>query len=117
MLRLRFLPTLAVVIIFSSCASTPLMKPGLNKRTVYIDSHPYLAQSIREAIVKGKVIEGMSFDDVRATWGEPDVMSTAEDSKLLAEDEVAWQYNRLFVVPIFVHFTNGVVTYMNDDYK
>ena len=117
MLRLRFLPTLTVVMIFSSCASTPLMKPGLNNRTAYIDNHPYLDQSIREAIVKGKVIKGMSFDDVRATWGEPDEIGTSESSKFLSKGEVVWQYNRLFVVPIFVHFLEGTVVDIHDDYK
>ena len=76
-----------------------------------------LEQQTREAILHAKVIEGMTYEDVRAAWGEPDVISTSEDSNLLADDEVAWQYNRLFVVPIFIHFTKGAVVYINDGYK
>ena len=104
-------------LVFSGCASTPLKKPELNNRKAYVDAHMNLDPSIREAILRAKVIEGMRYDDVRAAWGEPDVISTSEDSNLLADDEVAWQYNRLFVVPIFIHFTKGVVVYINDDYK
>ena len=117
MLRLRFLPTLVVVMIFSSCATTPLILPGLNNRTAYIDSHPYLDQSIREAIVRGKIIKDMTFDAVRATWGEPNVIDNPKDNRFLNAGEVLWQYNRLFLLPIFVTFKNGVVIEINDDYK
>ena len=109
--------TIIGLIIFSSCASTPFRKVELNSRKAYVDAHLYLSQSIKEAIIKGKVIKGMNFDDVKATWGEPDEIGTSEDSEFLSKGEVAWQYNRLFVVPIFLHFTRGVVVDVNDDYK
>ena len=112
-----FILIIAGLMIFSSCASTPLIKVELNSRKAYVDTNVYLSQSIKEAIIKGKVIKGMSFDDVRATWGEPDEIGTAENSKFLSEGEVAWQYNRLFVVPIFVHFLEGTVMDIHDDYK
>ena len=112
-----FILIVVVLITSSSCASVPFKKITLNNRTVYVNEHPNLKESIKDAILKGKVIIGMSFEDVRAVWGEPNEISTAENSKFLKEGESGWQYNRLFVVPIFVHFTNGIVADINDDYK
>ncbi|OGX23954.1 MAG: hypothetical protein A3D10_01675 [Omnitrophica WOR_2 bacterium RIFCSPHIGHO2_02_FULL_48_11] len=112
-----FILIIMVAAMLASCASTPLRKPALDNRKEYVDAHRYLSQTIKEAIIKGKVVKGMTFDDVRATWGEPNEISTPEDNKFMSEGEVMWQYNRLFVVPVFVDFTNGIVRDVADDYK
>lgn len=104
-------------LMFSGCASTPLKKPTLNYRKAYVDAHMDLDQSIREAILHARVIEGMTYEDVRAAWGEPNEIGTAADSKFLSEGEAVWEYNRLFLIPVFVHFSNGIVTQVHDDYK
>ena len=104
-------------LIFSGCASTPLKKPELNIRKAYVDAHMGSAQSIREAILQAKVIEGMTYDDVEAAWGEPNVIETSKDNRFLNEGEVLWQYNRLFLLPIFVTFRNNIVVDVYDDYK
>ena len=118
MIRQRLFSILIIFgLISSGCASTPLRKPGLNNRKAYVDAHMDLTQSIREAILHTRVIEGMTYEDVRAGWGEPNEIGTAADSKFLSEGEVVWEYNRLFLVPIFVHFYKGIVSQVNDDYK
>lgn len=104
-------------LVFSGCASTPFKKPELNNRKIYVDAHMNLDQSIRETILQAKVIVGMTYEDVRATWGEPNVIETTKDNRFLNEGEVLWQYNRLFLLPIFVTFKNSVVTEIYDDYK
>ena len=113
----RLFVVLAWVIMLSSCTSTPFRRPELNSRQTYVDVHRHLNSSIKEAIIKGRVIKGMNFDDVRVTWGEPNEIVTSENTELLKKEEVMWQYNRLFLVPIFVYFTNRIVTEVNDDYK
>ena len=108
---------LAWVIIFSSCVSTPIRRQELSSRQAYINSHFYLNSSIKDAIIKEKVIKGMTFDDVRATWGEPNVIETSIDNKFLNQGEELWLYNRLFLIPIFVHFKEGIVVSVADDVK
>lgn len=118
MTRQRLFSILIVFgLISSGCASTPLRKPTLDNRRAYADAHMNLNQSIREAILHAKVVEGMTYEDVRAAWGDPNEIGTAADSKFLSEGEVVWEYNRLFLVPVFVHFYNGIVAQVHDDYK
>jgi outer membrane protein assembly factor BamE (lipoprotein component of BamABCDE complex) len=40
-------------------------------REAYISGHPELNPKIKEAIIKGEVLEGMTEDEVRASWGTP----------------------------------------------
>lgn len=40
-------------------------------REGYVTAHPELNPKIKEAIIKGKVLEGMTEDEVRASWGSP----------------------------------------------
>ena len=40
-------------------------------REAYISGHPELNPKIKEAIIKGEVLEGMMEDEVRASWGTP----------------------------------------------
>jgi hypothetical protein len=37
----------------------------------YISAHPELNPKIKEAIIKGEVLEGMTEDEVKASWGSP----------------------------------------------
>jgi outer membrane protein assembly factor BamE (lipoprotein component of BamABCDE complex) len=40
-------------------------------REGYISAHPELNPNIKEAIIKGEVLEGMTEDEVKASWGSP----------------------------------------------
>lgn len=40
-------------------------------REGYISAHPELNPKIKEAIIKGEVLEGMTEDEVKASWGRP----------------------------------------------
>jgi len=40
-------------------------------REAYVSAHPELNSTIKEAIIKGEVLEGMTEDEVRASWGRP----------------------------------------------
>ncbi len=52
------------------CAtSAPLLRPSQNSRQEYVNSHPESSPEIKQAILEGKVIKGMTKEDVRAGWG------------------------------------------------
>ena len=107
-----------LLFIFTGCATTgPLFKPSYNTRLEYINAHPELSQEIKQAILEGRVIEGMTKEDVIATWGKPDkvtFMRENKDSYFYTEewDEV-WYYKdtlfRLMSPSIWVYFKKGVV--------
>ncbi|MHB9071936.1 MAG: outer membrane protein assembly factor BamE domain-containing protein [Desulfobaccales bacterium] len=40
-------------------------------REGYVSAHPELNPTIKEAILRGEVLEGMTEDEVRASWGSP----------------------------------------------
>ena len=40
-------------------------------REAYVSSHPELNPTIKEAILRGEVLEGMTENEVRASWGRP----------------------------------------------
>jgi len=40
-------------------------------REGYISAHPELKSNIKEAILRGAVLEGMTEDEVKASWGSP----------------------------------------------
>ncbi len=40
-------------------------------REGYISAHPELNPKIKDAIIKGEVLEGMTEDEVKASWGSP----------------------------------------------
>jgi outer membrane protein assembly factor BamE (lipoprotein component of BamABCDE complex) len=40
-------------------------------RESYVSTHPELNPTIKEAIIKGEVLEGMTEDEVKASWGSP----------------------------------------------
>lgn len=40
-------------------------------REAFVDAHPELNQTFKEAILRGEVLEGMTEDEVKASWGSP----------------------------------------------
>ncbi len=45
----------------------------------YVHSHPELAENIREAVLRGEVAMGMKRADVRASWGEAEMVMRGQD--------------------------------------
>lgn len=56
---------LIIVLIMSLSIGCAVSKEG------YISAHIELNPKIKEAIIKGEVLEGMTEDEVRASWGSP----------------------------------------------
>ncbi len=71
-------------------------------RRNHVNRHPDLPEHVREAILDGEVTVGMTAEDVRASMGEPEIVTHGQDEQGSFE---LWQYpgGRLMI-------ENGVVT-------
>jgi len=127
--RLYFIMTLIVfsfILSFTTigCSATgPLLRPTINSREEYIMSHPELSLEIKRAILEGRVIKGMTKDDVRASWGGPskiDDFSSDPNAWWYDENGEGWWYKAFplsFEPTRFVKFKKGLVDYISEDYK
>ncbi len=62
-----------ILLLFVGCAAKgPFFKPKESSKNIYLNSHPEIKEQIRQAIISGDIILGMSKDDVIVTWGKPD---------------------------------------------
>lgn len=98
------------------CAANDLvLKPNQYSRREYVNNHPELSPEIKQAILEGKVIEGMAKDDVIAAWGEPttiDDLSTNKNAWWYEENSEWWYYKASFFSSErskSVKFKNGIV--------
>ena len=100
------LPLLALGIILAGCVS-----PG-TRRTDYLEEHPGLNPEMKKAISGGKLARGMTMAEVRASWGEPDMVTTTVSEE--GTDRV-WSYDSYHEdqendVPVIGRFEKGKVT-------
>ncbi len=86
----------ALLILLSACATAQ------GRREAYISENSNLKPEIADAIREGRIMKGMTDDDVRAAWGDPkrETVTVAEGgtSKI-------WAYE----TPIGKNFTQGTV--------
>lgn len=110
------------------CATTAQAKmPSYESRKSYVERNSDLLPEIKQAILKGKVIEGMTKDDVLAAWGEPTRIYKYSEHKrpVDAIDPVANDEHWSYVPPFysfapkkFVRFgIDGIVNYISISYK
>ena len=87
---------LLITVLLSACASAQ------SRRDDYIAAHPGLNPEITEALREGKISKGMTEDDVRAAWGDPE-----RETVTVAEGGTSkiWAYD----TPIGKQFTQGTV--------
>lgn len=110
---------IAIVLLTLLCTScaTPLVD-DLESRQAYVDSHR-LDDSVRKAILAGRVTTGMTKDDVYATWGFPSETDTSETLGLQGQyGKEVWIYKPfLEMTPeAEVFFRNGVVYSVSPEY-
>lgn len=105
----------------TGCAlNSPLLKPGQSSRQEYVNSHPELSPDIKQAILDGKVIKGMTKEDVRISWGQPttiDDFSADPKAWWYEEDSEGWWYKGLVELTKFVKFKHGRVVDITTQYK
>jgi len=61
--------------------------PASSLREKYVNSNQNLTQEISHAIIEGKVVKGMTKEQVLASWGKPNDINKHHD-------EEWWYYNR-----------------------
>lgn len=114
---------ISLTIIMGCAANWPLLRPNQDSRREYVNTHPQLSEEIKQAILDGKAIKGMSKDDVEASWGEPTStkdFSTNPNAWWYDKEGEGWWYKPFFLSfepSIFVKFRKGIVDYTRDDYK
>lgn len=118
--KIKVIILLLFVLMIIGCATTSQAKmPNYESRKNYVETHPELYSEIKEVILKGKVIEGMTKQDVLATWGEPSRVSGYDEPE--GEYGENWYYDQpvySFASRKFVRFgVDGIVNYVSERYK
>lgn len=121
-------PKIIMILSLSSllcgCATTSQAKmPNYESRKSYVETHSELSSEIKQAILKGKVIEGMTKDEVLAAWGEPTSRHKYSERKRLIDEadekinDEYWHYDQpfySFAPRKFVRFgIDGIVNYVS----
>ena len=75
-------------------------------RQQYLKQHPRLSPYIRRVIAQGRIVKGMTRDEVRASWGEPYIVYRTKTNEFVNEQ---WLYrnfdlNTLNRVNFFLNF-------------
>lgn len=70
----------------------------LERQHDWVEMHPEAPRQIKQVVLGKKLLEGMTKDAVRASWGNP------HDSIDLGSGDARWTYNRRQVVS-GAHFT------------
>lgn len=90
-------------------------------RMAYLQTHPDLDVEVAEAIRRGKVISGMSRENVEACWGSPSKVDKSESIGMNLEwGQEIWEYRSDDVFTIHpeatVIFRNGKVVDVSPSY-
>jgi hypothetical protein len=75
-------------------------------RSAYVQAHPERPEKIKTAIADGKIILGMSADDTRASWGQPDKVNRTVTAGGVSEQ---WVYG-----DTYVYFEDSILTSWQD---
>ena len=100
-----------------------MVKSTRTARQEYVQSHPQLALEIKEAILDGQVIRGMTQEQVLVSWGQPtETFDYSRDKHAwwYAEEKEGWIYrpSLLSLEPVrTVGFEKGVVIGTSESYK
>jgi len=103
----------------TGCASMskPLAKSNQNLRQEYVNNHSELSKEIKQAIINAKVIEGMTEEQVVASWGKPSKINEPFTNQFGNYYGKLWEYNRLMAIPVYINFENGVVASVDNSLK
>lgn len=98
------LPTLLILLMclgLTGCETTlPLHISSRESRVAYVRNHPDLEPRVKRAIKGGRVVPGMTKEEVSAAWGEPHLRGVKR-----------WEYTGWR--NIYVLFENGLVVSVN----
>ena len=99
----RTLAVFLVLSVFVGACATPTAL--MDSREAYIKAHPELNPKVKNAILEGAAVPGMTQEQVRVSCGEPNLVSTGERN---GEYCNLWGYKRYTVT-----FQDGKVVDVN----
>ena len=76
------------------------------RRELYVQAHPELADRVKSAVLKGNITLGLSCDDTRASWGAPTKIHRTVGTYGVHEQ---WIYG-----DTYIYFENGILTSWQD---
>lgn len=90
---IRTITLFALFLTLPGCAgmfstSQPEEPTPEERRTAWVKAHPDVDQSVKTAVLEGRVMEGMSELEVKASLGRPDVVAISD----LPEGDTLWRY-------------------------
>ncbi len=111
---------IVILLILSGCATAESLKKVPDEKLKYyagfyaenlyrkeiVDRHPEWSEDIKQAILRGGVVIGMTKEQARAAWGEPTHVNTTVTQSVVNEQ---WVYNMIGVLS-FLYFENGILT-------
>lgn len=86
---------------FVSDITIEKLSAGERRRLVYVNEHPDLLPIIKDAILNGEIIIGMSRDMVIASWGNADEVNRSRSAFDIHEE---WIYG-----DTYLYFENGIL--------
>ncbi len=102
MITRRFTVLFVVLAVLAGCTT------AAQRRQRYVEANPELKPEIAAAIIEGRIVEGMTADDVRASWGEPELRSVSITE---AGEQDIWSYRAPIAQfqegKVILTFTNG----------
>ena len=93
---------------FSHYLSAPAPPPMLQSREAYVKAHPELDPKVKNAILEGDGVPGMTQEQVRVSCGEPNLVSTGKHNGEYCD---LWGYKRYTIT-----FKDGKVVDVNPSY-
>jgi len=78
-----------LTVLFSALAVLAACGTAAQRRQGYVDANPGLQPEIASAILEGEIAEGMTREDVRAAWGDPERETRAISE---AGEQDTWSY-------------------------
>jgi len=81
-----------------------------NRRQTYINHHQSLSLEKKQAILNGKLLIGMTREEVLASWGRPRKSNISEGSWGVDEQWIYGRHRRNFSDVCYVYFRNGILT-------
>jgi hypothetical protein len=93
-----------------------LQEKLLFDRQDYIKQHPGLDPKIKKIILEGKIVIGMSQEELRASWGEPFAIYRTVTNNIVNEQ---WMYKNIDLLHLETHsyyltFKNGRLSNWQD---
>ena len=108
----KFIVTLLIVFLFTSCASFMASMRGANPKE-YLEEYPDVDPVIRECILSNKIQLGMNKKQVIASWGKPRDINKSVGSWGVHEQWIYGEYGTIYKV-YYLYFENGILTSWQD---